>query len=98
MPSLRAWGQGSEAPAYLQLVQRPAGIICRWLDCLSKGVEACIADAVRGKVQPSQLRQGPLGHSAREGLHPNVTDLIVVQVELLELWERPLPTWARRER
>ena len=32
--------------------------------------------------------QGPLGHSAREGLHPDVTDLISVQVEPLELWER----------
>ena len=58
MPSLKAWEQGSGAPAHRQVVQ------------------------------------GPLGHSAREGLHPDVTDLIVAQVELHELWERPLPTWA----
>ena len=50
MPSLKAWEQGSGAPAHRQVVQ------------------------------------GPLGHSARKGLHPDVTDLIFVQVELLELW------------
>ena len=46
----------------------------------------------QGSGEPTyrQVVQGPLGHSAREGLHPDVTDLIVVQVELLELWERPV--------
>ena len=48
----------------LELWERPAGIICRRLDCLSKGGEACIADAVTVKVQPSQLRQGPAGKKA----------------------------------
>ena len=37
-------------------------------------------------------RQGSLGHSTREGLHPDVADLVCVQGELLEGGERPLPT------
>ena len=40
MPSLKAWGQGSGAPAHLQLVQRPAlhrlGEICRRLVVVEK--------------------------------------------------------------
>ena len=50
----------------------------------------------QGSGEPTyrQVVQGPLGHSAREGLHPDVTDLIVEKGELLELWERPLPIWA----
>ena len=48
----------------------------------------------QGSGEPAhrQVVQGPLGHSAREGLHPDVTDLIVVKVEILELWERPAGT------
>ena len=40
MASLRAWGQGNGAPAYLQVVQRPA------LHRLSESGETCIANVV----------------------------------------------------
>ena len=45
MPSLKAWLQGTGAPAHRQVVQGPA------LNCLSESGEACVADLVVVQVQ-----------------------------------------------
>ena len=49
MWSLKAWGQGSGAPAYRQVVQRPA------LNHLSQSGEACVADLVASESKPLRM-------------------------------------------
>ena len=49
MWSLKAWGQGSGAPAYRQVVQRPA------LNRLSESGEACVADLVASEIKALRM-------------------------------------------
>ena len=45
MPSLKAWLQGTGAPAHLQLVQRPTG------QCACKSHKAGIADPIPAQTE-----------------------------------------------
>ena len=115
MPSLKAWEQGSGAPAHRQVVQGPA------LNCLSESGEACVANVV--VVQPqllcmahqtNVLRQesahaksqgmvtrhwgastpatGPAPRwpqRVRQGLEPDIANLVRVQVQIGQVVQAP---------
>ena len=85
MPSLTAWGHGSGAPAYRQVVQRPTG------QCTCKSRKAGIADLIPGQVEEGALSQRPLPQSVGEGREAHIANLIVLQKEVLEGRQRPLP-------
>jgi hypothetical protein len=62
MPSLKAWLQGTGAPAHLQLVQRPA------LNCLSESGEACVANQVGYEVKHLRMAH-PTNVLSQESAH-----------------------------
>ena len=48
---------------------------------------------VQGSGEPAyrQVVQRPVGHSAREGLHPNVPNLVEAKAQLSQLRQGPIP-------
>ena len=66
MQSLKAWEQGSGAPAHRQVVQRPAGTSTR------KSAHACVTDLVELQLELHQLGERPTG--ACQGNHAGITE------------------------
>ena len=65
MASLRAWGQGSGAPAYRQLVQRPA------LNRLGESSKACVSNLVVVEKKFMRMAHQTKGMSPQESAHAN---------------------------
>ena len=61
MSRLKAWGQGTVAPAHLQLRQCPTAALTGGLDGLSESSDANIANAVAIKPECAAVRHGPDG-------------------------------------
>ena len=83
MWSLKAWGQGSGAPVYRQVVQRPTGTH------IGEGCEARIANLVDVEPQNSEGWERPTGTSRSERRETDVPDLVRGQFEVFKSWERP---------
>ena len=79
MPSLRAWGQGSGAPAHLQVVQRPAGT------CVSKGLHPFVADFIGAQVECLKQGQRPALNRLGESGEACVTNLVPIEIKLLRM-------------
>ena len=83
MPSLKAWEQGSGAPAHRQVVQGPLP------QCVREGLEPSIADLVRVQAQKGQLFQGPTGTGRSEGGEAHIANLITAQADVGAISQRP---------
>ena len=79
MWSLKAWGQGSGAPAYRQVVQRPAGQSVR------EGLEPGIADRVVAQAEKDQLVQRPAPNCGGKSGDPRVANLVRVEHKHLHI-------------
>ena len=90
MQSLKAWEQGSGAPAHRQVVQGPAGA------SRSERRETDVPDLVRVQVELLARSQRPLPQSVREGLEPGIADLVRVEAQTGQLVQGPLPQRIRK--
>ena len=83
MPSLRASGQGSGAPAHLQVVQRPTGQNIREL------LHALVSDS-RADRKLSQVGElATLLEERHEGGKAVISDLVSSEVEHSQFVQRP---------
>ena len=104
MPSLRAWGQGSGAPAHLQLVQRPNGMTCGAPVCAGRRARhlrwysdddelfRVLERSSRSKCPPSDLSltfHRPAGTGLCERLEPVITNLARAKAKNFERRQRP---------
>jgi len=85
MWSLKAWGQGSGAPAYRQVVQRPTGT------SRSERRETDVPDLVRGQFEVFKFKswERPLPQRVREGLEPGIADLVRAEAQTGQLVQGP---------
>ena len=90
MPRLKACGQGSEAPAHLQLRHCAAATLRDGLDRLSKSGDAGVTDLVVRQVEFFALRQCPAGACRSEGSDTGVSNLIVAKGEKRALRHCPI--------
>ena len=67
MPSLKAWLQGTGAPAHLQLVQRPLG------QHIHEGGHASVADLVAVEAKPLQGWERPAARKASTKRHSSIS-------------------------
>ena len=79
LPSLKAWEQGSGAPAHRQVVQGPTGT------SRSERRETDVPDLVRGQFELFKSWEGPLPQCVREGLEPYIANLVVVEAKHLHI-------------
>ena len=77
MWSLKAWGQGSGAPAYRQVVQRPTGA------CRSEGRDADVADRIFAEHKSVELRERPTLNRLSQSGEACVANVVVEQRQLL---------------
>ena len=73
MPSLKAWEQGSRAPAHRQVVQGPAGA------SRSERRETDVTDLVLEEVELLQLREGPALNCLSESGKACIANVVAVQ-------------------
>ena len=83
MPSLKAWGQGSGAPAYLQVVQRPAGQNIRKL------LHAHVSDSRTNRERSQVGELAALLEERHEGGEAVISDLVITEEEHGQFVQRP---------